>query len=477
MGTVMRRILCFMLAICLAACNLNNSSDSFGAAPIDTSPPIFQSEVGMGTTRVITLEQVGEIEAGTRVHLGVVQQGDDGWIYSISTDDNQLAAVARESQLAWAPGEIPGAPTPTMRFSSDTSGVYRFMTTVDVGDIPANTRVRVQETRWENNVWVYVIVTEDERQTAEATDGQLVEAPASMPNANFSSDIANGFRFVTTESVGNIPTGTLVTIGEAIMRNNEWIYVIFTEDNRRAEAHDWQLEYAPFVTPGFVPTAMFQSELGMGTERVITLEQIGVIPAGTKVRISTATFDGREWVYTIVMDDDRTFADARESQLRWAPNETPGAPTPTAGLQGAGMGYRYVTTEQVGDIPAGTSVAVSMMWMRENVWVYGIVTESGLYGEAHESQLRLSPDITPGPTPTTMFQSELGMNVYRVITLVQVGAIPANTRVRVSMAMFNGRGWVYTIATSEGIYEEASASQIAYAPGETPGAPTPSATP
>jgi hypothetical protein len=469
----MRRIIGFILTLCLAACNLNSTGSS---APIEGSVPMFQSEVGMATTRVITLEQIGTIEAGVRVRIGLVRYENGSWIYTISTRDSHPPVDARESQLAWAPGEAPGAPTPTLRFSSDTSSVYRFITTTDVGDIPANTRVRVQETRLENNAWVYVIVTEDERHTAEATDGQIVEAPVST-NPNFTSDIASGFRFVTIEQVGDIPAGTLVLIGEVIMRDNEWLYVIFTEDNRRAEARDWQLDYAPYVTPGFVPTAMFWSELGMGVMRVITLEDVGLIPAGTKVRVSSATFNGREWVYTIVMDDERTFADAREAQLAWAPDEIPGAPTPTAGLQGVGMGYRYVTTEQVGDIPAGTEVAISMMWIRANVWVYDIVTESGIHAEAFESQLRLSPDITPGPTPTTMFQGELGMGVYRVVTLVQIGAIPANTRVRVSMAMFDGREWVYTIATLDGVYEEARGSQLAYAPGETPGAPTPTATP
>jgi hypothetical protein len=294
------------------------------------------------------------------------------------------------------------------------------------------------------------------------------------PTMSFVGEMGYGYRLVLTETVGNIPANTRVAISHAELRGNNWIYIVYAEDGRQAEVLERQLAYAPDVTPGYIPPMRFQGEIGMGVMRVVTLEQVGSIPAGTKVRVSTASFNGTEWVYSIATQDDATFADARESQLEYAPDATPGAPTPTAGLDINASGYRYITREQIGDIPAGASVAVMSMWMQNNEWRYSIATVDGVYAEAREEQLQPAPDITAGPTPTANFQSELGMGVYRVITLVQIGAIPANTRVSVSMATFDGRDWVYTIATRDGVYEQASGEQLAYAPDATPGAPTPS---
>ncbi|MFN8375171.1 MAG: hypothetical protein U0694_20135, partial [Anaerolineae bacterium] len=254
------------------------------------------------------------------------------------------------------------------------------------------------------------------------------------------------------------------------------IYTITTQDGRRAEAHSWQIDYAPDITPGFVPTMMFSGAVGYGVLQVVTIEPLGEIPAGTKVSLNGATFDGREWLYTLQTTDGLVYEGARASQLRWAPGVTPNAPTPTAAFQGSG--YILITLEQIGEIPAGTRVGIGSMYMQGGVWIYQITTQDGLYADAHASQLAYAPGVTPGaPTPTALFNSEFGMNVYRVVTLVQVGPIAAGTRVRVSSGYYDGFEWVYQIATEDGVFADASASQIAYAPGETPGMPTPTMTP
>ncbi|MFN8372829.1 MAG: hypothetical protein U0694_08125, partial [Anaerolineae bacterium] len=230
----MKRFALLFLIISVSACNLNSSVETPGAQPIGTPPPVFQSELGMGTTRVITIEAVNLIPANTRVRLSTATYVEGEWLYTIVVEGTEAYTTARESQLAWAPGEVPGAPTPTMRFSSDTSSIYRFITLENVGDIPANTRVRVEETRWEDNGWTYVIVAEDEHQRAEARESQLAAAPETPSASFFNGDIGNGYRFITLENVGDIPANTSVAIAQVDMRQNEWIYTITTQDGRRA---------------------------------------------------------------------------------------------------------------------------------------------------------------------------------------------------------------------------------------------------
>lgn len=84
------------------------------------------------------------------------------------------------------------------------------------------------------------------------------------------------------------------------------------------------------------------------------------------------------------------------------------------------------------------------------------------------------PSLTP--TPVARFGWALGMNQYVAITLVQVGAIPPNTLVRVSSATYLNGEYVYQVATKEEVFAEAKDSQLGFAPGVTPGAPTPTST-
>lgn len=83
---------------------------------------------------------------------------------------------------------------------------------------------------------------------------------------------------------------------------------------------------------------------------------------------------------------------------------TPGGPTPAPEFgEWIGMtGYPLVTTEQVGDIAAGARVRVSHAEFRDNAWIYTVVAEDEVtIAEATDAQLELSPDVTPGPTPTS----------------------------------------------------------------------------
>lgn len=78
------------------------------------------------------------------------------------------------------------------------------------------------------------------------------------------------------------------------------------------------------------------------------------------------------------------------------------------------------------------------------------------------------------PTPTAHFYYSIGMRQYEILTMEQVGGIPAGTRVSVTSAWFDGFTWHYTIITQDGTSYEALQAQLAYAPDADPGAPTPS---
>jgi hypothetical protein len=122
-----------------------------------------------------------------------------------------------------------------------------------------------------------------------------------------------------------------VSIGSAYFDGYGWMYQIVTQEGKGANARDSQFTYAPGVMPGQpTPTMGFSDYLGMGVDWFITREQVGNIPANTRVRLSSAYFDGYDWVYTIYWETES--AEARQSQLAWAPDATPGAPTPHATL-------------------------------------------------------------------------------------------------------------------------------------------------
>ena len=85
-------------------------------------------------------------------------------------------------------------------------------------------------------------------------------------------------------------------------------------------------EQPPTLTA--TPTARFGWIIGMQQMWVVTKEQVGAIPAGTAVRIGSAHYDGKGWLYDITAGDN-VFEEARDEQLDFAAGVTPGAPTPT----------------------------------------------------------------------------------------------------------------------------------------------------
>lgn len=88
----------------------------------------------------------------------------------------------------------------------------------------------------------------------------------------------------------------------------------------------------PLPTGG-TPVAQFDRYIGMSQYDVMTTENIGgAIPANTRVRISQARYDGTQWWYVVVTQDEQRSAEAREAQLTFAPGVTPNAPTPTSAL-------------------------------------------------------------------------------------------------------------------------------------------------
>lgn len=91
-----------------------------------------------------------------------------------------------------------------------------------------------------------------------------------------------------------------------------------------------------------------------------------------------------------------------------------------------------------------------------------------------------TPLPIPWPTPTAAFADGIGKSSYDYITLETIrDTVPANTRVRLSIAWFDGQEWRYQVVPeSEQSYVDARESQLAYAPLSLNGLTlTPSATP
>jgi hypothetical protein len=148
------------------------------------------------------------------------------------------------------------------------------------------------------------------------------------------------------------------------------------------------------------PEAAYQGAIGMGY-LMVTTEWVGAFPAGTRVRISHATYNGAQWIYTIIAQDEINAADAYEWQIAYAPDVTPG-PTPTA-VYGSwiGSGGYLRTTEQVGAIPAGARVRIGSAWFDGFDWVYQVVAEDG-YTTAEVRTYQLAYDTLPVYTPTLL---------------------------------------------------------------------------
>jgi len=154
-------------------------------------------------------------------------------------------------------------------------------------------------------------------------------------------------------------------------------------------------------------------------------------------------------------------------------------PTPTMRFDSQFRNWTYpvILTREIGGVPANTRVTIHSGYFNGTEWIYTVTPEMGGYLDAvPESALMAAADLGTQVfvTPGALFNELIGMNVYWAITTDQVGDIPRNTLVRISSAFYEGTKWVYDVAT-EGdlVFAQAQEWQLAFAPGVTPGAPTP----
>jgi hypothetical protein len=162
--------------------------------------------------------------------------------------------------------------------------------------------------------------------------------------------------------------------------------------------------YLPETPPQYSVTPTAQYMEGFGQYYLVVKEAVGPFAAGTRVRLSHAYYNHQEWVYYVVAEDEVTAAEVLERYLEYAPDITPGAPTPTAAFQYAiGMGaYNLLLKEAVGPFPAGTRVRVSHAWFTGTEWRYFVVAQDEVTSaEVSEAVLQYAPEVTPGaPTAT-----------------------------------------------------------------------------
>jgi hypothetical protein len=164
-----------------AACNLGANPSS--TPPIPTEPgtpaPAYGYYVGMGGYPLITTEPIDSIPANSRVRISHTYFNGTATIYFIVAEDEQRTAEAREDQITYAPDVTPNAPIPTGVYDSFIGmGGYPVVTTEQLDEIPAGTRVRISHSELHYTGWLYVIVAEDERRIASGVrSDQLTLAP------------------------------------------------------------------------------------------------------------------------------------------------------------------------------------------------------------------------------------------------------------------------------------------------------------
>lgn len=153
-----------------------------------------------------------------------------------------------------------------------------------------------------------------------------------------------------------------------------------------------------------------------------------------------------------------------------APSSPSPMPSPIVDLAPfIGMGgYPLLTNQDLEAVPAGARVSIIAGQEINGEWRFTIITENGLTANAvSAAQLQVAPGYVAGePTPIARFGALIGRVDYPVLTLEAIGAIPANTRVRVSSARHGSSGWLYTIVPiDEQSFEEARENQLDFAEG------------
>lgn len=146
--------------------------------------------------------------------------------------------------------QTPFPPVPTIPFSQEIGMGFRIETTEILGKIPAGSRVGISQVTEQDGHWVYLIVAQDGVTTAEARAYQLTYPSDITPGTTPTSPFDYNYDLVLIMAVGNLPAGTKVHIGSAWQNGLQWVYSVYTDDNRYAEVSDSQVAYAPWVTPG-----------------------------------------------------------------------------------------------------------------------------------------------------------------------------------------------------------------------------------
>ena len=180
--------------------------------------------------------------------------------------------------------------------------------------------------------------------------------------------------------------------------------------------------------------------------------------------MQTAFFDGAIWQYSVSAGG--VTAQVPESLLDGAPVPAP-TPTMIYDFRQWAWSNTLVLAEPVADFPAGTRVRISGATFDGVAWQVDVITEGGFSLNMRESQLALPPDPPANPlvTPTAAYLNDATWSSYSLVTLEQVGDIPANTLVRVVSARYGFDGWIYTVVSkgdSTGV--EALESQVGLAP-------------
>jgi len=282
---------------------------------------------------------------------------------------------------------------------------------------------------------------------------------------------------MTTDYVGSMLPNMQVYITEMTfdLTQQVWLYTIRDPNGLTGTAYEWQI--APLLppTPTIIP---FAQAIGMGY-LLITTEQVGAIPANTRVRIIQTDSDSSDRLYTIETETDHITVKAHSYQLTYAPDVTPGV-TPTSpfmGIMNTGQ-FEVITLVEIGSLPPNTRVNVGNGHFNGHEWLYSIVTQDGFYVDnVPGSQLisaPLSPTDVPNPNiiPTSSFMGMINSAQFAVMTLAQIGAIPPEMRVNISNGQFNGHEWLYSIVTQNGLYAdnvpESQLVIVPMVPTETP---------
>lgn len=265
------------------------TTDGGPAAPTPTAEYAFV--VGTQSYILIAAEQIGPIRFGELVRLAYSLYDGNATHYGIVTADGRTA-VAREDQLAfaprgsgtWVPTQRPGWPDPTPTFEffdlpfTTGSGDFPLTPLVSRDGVIAGEPVRTGSAHYDGEYVIYQVVTADGR-TAVYKQHELRLRPDFTPQPT--------------------PTWYATSIPSP------------THDPREP-----------------TPTSIFDADLRAGGVIFYTLVHVSAdIPIGTRVQITSAYYDGQDWLYTITAVDTFKSGAVRDYHLSRTP--PPPGPQPT----------------------------------------------------------------------------------------------------------------------------------------------------